>query len=356
MMSGYVFVDWRGVENALGHGISAAKLAKHAGVDPRTVSRAIRGVRMQRASAVDVVRATKVANPELYISSIEGVQSSEHSSGLENYGSWEVEDEAREYRLIRDIPFWIGKATHSLDGRVGRLKRFTLGKQLNDEDFEIAKLELSRHPTICGRLERHPNFPLYYDSKFNGQSCFWLVEKWEADQTLKQFVESESFCVSCVPKLAIQLAVALNDLHKAGIVRRELNPSTILIRENDRSPLLVDFETATFAFNTSSRKIEWKRDPFLAREVDSPDVDLRADLYGWAQIVIYCLTQKWPKPNYDRIFFTALPVPKEVATVLEAFTQDNRDWRKVEPKSQPPVVDFESLLGFIKGWEKEPSE
>ncbi len=349
-MNGYVFVDWPGVENAIARSVSAAELARMADVNPRTAARAINGKRMQRASALEVVSATGVENPEIYLISTDQGATLGKAVAQDDYGNWEIQEDALEYRLLRDVPFWIGKAKNKLDGRIGRLKRYQLGKQFNDEDFETAKSELGRHPTICGRMERHPNFPLYYDSKFNGMNCFWLVEKWESDITLKQLVESDGFCDSMIPNIGLELAKAMNDLNKAGVVRRELNPRTILIRENDRSPLLVDFETATFAFNTHSRKIEWTRDPFLAREVDSPDVDVRADLFSWGQVMIYCLTRKQPKSFYEPKFFASLAAPKNVIAALDACTQDNRDWRRLEKKSEKEVSDFESLFNLIDGW------
>ena len=343
-MTGYVFVDWKGVEKELGTSMSQAEIVRRSGVSSKTAANAVHGRKMQRDTAFKVLNCTKIPNPERFIIDLDDDRTTPQDAIFpESYGNWKVSEDDFEHRLLRDVPFSIGKTVNQVDQRVGRIKRFNILK-FNDEDFKKVKEEVARHPIVCGMLERHPNFPLYYDSQFHGRRSFWLIEKWEDGVTLEEFVKSDNFDKAEVPRIATELAHALNALHNVGVIRRELNPDRILVRDSDQSLVLVDFETATFAYETSSREIPWRRDPYLASEVASHDVDVRADLFSWAQVVIFCLTQKRPQEAYEPKFFTELPVPDLVEQALKNCTAYQRTSR--------PEGGFDSLLPLLESWRK----
>ena len=352
-MSGHVFIDMKGIERELGKSISQAEIMKRSGVSSQTAANAVHGRRMKRAKAFEVVNCTKVPNPERFVIDIDEGQTSQEAVFPENYGNWDVTEDDFEHRLLRDIPFSIGKTVNRVDQRVGRIKRFDIRK-FNDEDFATIKEEVARHPIVCGKLERHPSFPLYYDSQFHGRSSFWVIEKWEDGVTLEEYVQSEDFNQSEVSRIAIELAHALNALNKAQVVRRELTPQRIFVRDTDKSLVLVDFETATFTYDTYSREMPWKRDPYLANEVASPDVDVRADLFSWAQVVIFCLTGRKPQETYKPEFFVDLEVPKSVKQVLSTCVQFQRDSRVLETKASRRTTDFDSVLRLIGDWKRTP--
>ena len=348
-MAGHVFIDWKGIEKELGKSISQAEIMKRTKVSSQTAANAVHGRRMKRAKAFEVVNCTKVPNPERFVVDIDEGQTLQEAVFPESYGNWDVTEDDFEHRLLRDIPFSIGKTVNRVDQRVGRIKRFNILK-FNDDDFDTVKEEVARHPIVCGKLERHPNFPLYYDSQFHGRRSFWVIEKWEDGATLEEYVKSDDFNRSEVPRIAIELAHALNALNKADVVRRELTPERILVRDTDKSLVLLDFETATFAHDTFSREMPWKRDPYLANEVASPDVDVRADLFSWAQVVIFCLTERKPQETYKPDFFAQLAVPKSVMQALSICTQFQRDSRVFGTKASGTTTDFDSLLRLIEKW------
>lgn len=350
-MAGNVFVDWQAIEQELGKSISLAEIVRRTGVSPHTAQNARDGKRMQRAKAFDVVRATRVTNPGLYIRAQDGSKGDRQTVHGKSLGSWEVEEAPIEYRMARDIPFFIGKVINKSTERVGRVKVFTLSEELNDEDIELARIELNRNPIICGRLERHPNFPLFYESEFVGSDRYWVIEKWEAGRVLADVVSDDeiAFDVERVPKMAVELAEALNFMNKAGCICRALTPKVILVRD-DGSLLLRDFELATFTCQTFSKELKVDPSPYLAPEIGSPDIDVRADLYSWGQVVVFMLTGRWPQTHYQRSFFSSLPVPKSVAVCLEICTQADRTFRRLAPKSVNEISDFDSVLSQIENW------
>jgi serine/threonine protein kinase len=181
-----------------------------------------------------------------------------------------------------------------------------------------------------------------------------VIEKWEDGVTLDEHVKSDGFKKSEVPRIAIELAHALNALNKVEVVRRELTPERILVRDTDKSLVLFDFETATFAYDTYSREMPWKRDPYLAREVAASDVDVRADLFSWAQVVIFCLTGRKPQETYKPEFFAKLAAPDYVQQALSICTQFQRDSRVLETRASGKTTDFDSVLRLIKNWKSTP--
>jgi serine/threonine protein kinase len=353
-MSGHVFIDRKAIDEELGKILTQAEIIRLTGlagksVSSHTAANAFYGRRMKVGTAARVVRATKLPKPERFLIAIEDGQTPQEAVFPESYGNWDVTEDDFEHRLLRDIPFSIGKTVNRVDHRVGRIKRFNILK-FNDEDFDTVKEEVARHPIVCGKLERHPSFPLYYDSQFHGRRSFWVIEKWEDGVTLDEHVKSDGFNKSEVPRIAIELAHALNALNKVEVVRRELTPETILVRDTDKSLVLFDFETATFAYDTYSREMPWKRDPYLAREVAAPDVDVRADLFSWAQVVIFCLTGRKPQETYKPDFFAKLAVPESVMQALSICTQFQRDSRVFGTKASGTTTDFDGVLRLIEDW------
>ena len=180
------------------------------------------------------------------------------------------------------------------------------------------------------------------------------IEKWEDVATLQKIVVDGEFSPKQIPKMAIELALALNAINKVGVVRRCLSPKTICIRD-DGSLLLRDFELSTFAEGTISGPLEFDPNPFYAPEFNHPveDVNVSADLFSWAQVVVFCLTGKRPQTNYDHTFWNSLQVPKTVSKVLESCTQARREFRTLVPRSVKEISDFEDVLEKISGWGAE---
>ena len=84
------------------------------------------------------------------------------------------------------------------------------------------------------------------------------------------------------------IACGLKALHRAGIIRRELSPRFVLLREADDRPILMDLELAKLSEGVPTvSPQEWPEDPYRAIEVggDAP-IDARADLYSWGRIFV----------------------------------------------------------------------
>ena len=350
-MSRKVIVDWEAVERDLGEkDFTDLELVNLAGVSNNTVRRARGQMQMQRKKALKVVTATGLRNPASYLNAAGSNQSKSQTILGSFLHDWEIEETVIERNEFRNIPYKVVKGTHRTNERTGRIKVFDLS-DFGDDVIELLEVALARNPIVCAKMERHPNIALFYENGFASRDKYWAIEKWEDVQTLQDVVHDGELAPEQVPKLAIDLASALDALCRAGIVRRCLSPKNVCIRE-DGSLLLRDFELSTFARKTFSGPLEFDPNPFYASEFNQSDVDVdvRADLFSWAQVVIYSLTGKRPRTNYNKEFWDSLPVPKAVLKVLEACTQPSRSFRTVVPKSVKEVIDFEDVLAKISDW------
>ena len=177
------------------------------------------------------------------------------------------------------------------------------------------------------------------------------MENWEDVATLDRLVEFSGIKAADVPRIAKELAKAILTLNDAGVVVRCLSPKMVCRRE-DGSLLIRDFELATFLGPTSSGKLRERHNVYYADEFDLPDVDYRADMYSWAQIVIFCLTGRRPPSRPTAEFFASLPVKKSVYSVLSACSEINRDFRKWNTNKNGDF-NFAEILDAIKGWSEK---
>ena len=344
-------IDWKCLRADTGKEFRSTALADKAMVDQRTVSKTMKSPTgrepqpVTRALAFEIVKATGVEKPENYIYDIhEGKSEAELKIGSSLKG-WEVV-EFFGGDSVRDISFKVGKVYDKTTDRFGRCKVFDLNFDIESREF-IAE-ELVRNPRICHLVERNSSFPILYEHGFATADKYWVVESWEEATTLDQLVRDSEIDIASVPEIAKSLANALFALNEAGVVVRCLSPKMVCLR-TDGTLLLRDFELATFLGPTSSGEIGERHNVYFADEFDAPDVDFRADMYSWAQIVIYCLTGRRPPMRPDAAFFASLPVPKSVWAVLTSCSELNRDFRRWASKKKRSL-DFSDVISSIKGW------
>ena len=340
-------IDWKRLESEIGTVFEPTALARKAEVDTRLVSKSKSNPPepVMRSKAFEIVKATGIDRPLDYIYDIhDGKSEAELKIGSSLKG-WEV-IEFHGGDSVRDISFKVGKVYDKATDRFGRCKVFDL--DFDTESREFIAEELARNPTICHRVERNSSFPILYEHGFATADKYWVVENWEDVATLDRLVEFSGIKAADVPRIAKELAKAILTLNDAGVVVRCLSPKMVCRRE-DGSLLIRDFELATFLGPTSSGKLRERHNVYYADEFDLPDVDYRADMYSWAQIVIFCLTGRRPPSRPTAEFFASLPVKKSVYSVLSACSELNRDFRKWNTNKNGDF-NFAEILDAIKGW------
>lgn len=343
MSKGYETVDWSQLEKDLDLDCSKAELARRADVDVRTAVKMIRREPMQRAILRKALKRLGVSDPLLYIHDAD--KSPREAAKEKRVGEWDISSTPLASLRARGIPYKLYRATHRLDGRIARLKCFDL-EAFADDQVEELEEAVSRHAKVCSQLEGHPNLPRHYDSRFEGRLNYWSADKWEAGKTLEDLVRERRLPADQIPRVAREVGEALYALHEAGVVLRCLTPESVLIRESDGGAMLLDLELAKVTEASYSREIEWKRSPYFADEVDSSDVDYRADLYSWGQCVAFCLTGKKPPSPANPVRLSDWELPEDVLSALQRCLQSSRSMRTFSP----PPAGFDKVLEKLKGW------
>ncbi len=88
-----------------------------------------------------------------------------------------------------------------------------------------------------------------------------------------------------------EIAQGLEGLHRAGVIRRQLTPESIVLGK--RSVVLTDFELAKLLDGSPTVDVgERPDDLYVAPEIrdGDPATDFRADIFSWAMIMVRAAT------------------------------------------------------------------
>jgi serine/threonine protein kinase len=138
------------------------------------------------------------------------------------------------------------------------------------------------------------------------------------------------------------IAHGLATLHKAGVIRRELSPQSVLLRKASDRPILTDMELAKVASpGPTVSPDEWPDDPYRALEVagDAPP-DVRADVYSWGRIFAHAATGALSERGEESL-------PRD--DIPEAVRDLVRQSVEVLPSKRPK--DMKPILKALKVWQ-----
>ncbi len=170
-----------------------------------------------------------------------------------------------------------------------------------DEAKLVAQLTLSKP---------NPNIVRVYDVFTENETEYYTMEFLEGKSLAKIVEERGTLPESEVIEIARQVTVALDDVHKAGLLHRDIKPDNIMMVA--RGAVLIDFGSARAFAATGKQSIivtpgyapleqyasEAKRGPFT-------------DIYALAGTLYTALTGLEPVPATDRVSGTKQPSAKE---------------------------------------------
>jgi serine/threonine protein kinase len=151
-------------------------------------------------------------------------------------------------------------------------------------------------------VAKHTAFPICYGSfPDEKQNVWWVVDQWIEGRTLAEVRKDSPLRAEILPRVMKEIAEALRTMHEASIVRRELSPTSILLRSPEQSVVLTDFELAKLLDNNPTVSKDWEDDQYRAPEVKTGDVDIRADVYSWARILTHAVLGREPGSEKEDI-------------------------------------------------------
>jgi hypothetical protein len=137
---------------------------------------------------------------------------------------------------------------------------------------EVELLSRLSHPSIPRLLDRGgPRLP-------SGDESPFFVMEWVQGTPLYAWAEQPPPSGAQLCRVLAQLARALQAVHAAGAVHRDVKGDNVLVRLSDRLPVLIDFGSCHFA---GAQRLTWQSLPPMTPEYLSPQAMLfyRHSLY-----------------------------------------------------------------------------
>jgi serine/threonine protein kinase len=268
-----------------------------------------------------------------------GVQTEVPSPGqvleweIEEYVSgWQETSNGLQYQLVR-------LRHRYLDNRWARGKCYEL-RHLPAADRERLEHYLLRHVEVCERVSPHPHIVNNLTAAYVGD-LWWVLDAWEEGDTLARRLEEGPLTEYELRLVMTGIARGLQALHRAYIIRRELSPRFVLLRECDDRPILTDLELAKLCEGVPTVSPQkWPEDPYRALEVggDAP-IDERADLYSWGRIFVHAAEGSLSARGTERLSDPRIPEPVRQAVLQAVATA----------RSERPA-DIDAVLAVMKAW------
>ncbi len=203
--------------------------------------------------------------------------------------------------------------------RFARGKRYDLSQMTEAYRCRCDEF-LLHHTRACDILRKCPyvvnNLANMPDEDRNG---WWVIDHWYQGPTLAEMIRKDAIERKQLPEIMRQIAKALDAIHKAGVICRELGPEKIIYDFADESIVLTDFETGKlFDGSPTVRGGKWPKNLYRAPEAEGVDLrkdDIHIDLYSWGRILIHAATGKIVSPGKEADALSAAELPKKVRDI-----------------------------------------
>lgn len=143
----------------------------------------------------------------------------------------------------------------------------------------------------AGRLH-HPYIVMLYDAGIE-ENLSYLVMEHIAGETLKRFCSPEGprLRVERVADLMLKCALALDTIHKAGVLHKDIKPGNIMVTQAG-VPKIMDFSIAAMSFGGDKRETTVAGSPlFMAPEqLLGKPLGPQSDLYSLGMVMYLLLT------------------------------------------------------------------
>lgn len=339
---GTVTIDYPKLhEELIQRSLSETQFCLDSGVSPKTMANVRKGLGIRPSSLGAIASFLKLAPGDLL---------ARGRPGNPEQG-W-----LPEWDLVEALGDW-QKASNGLEFRIWKLKHQSLAEtwgrgkcyrvqRLPTRDQKRVREFFLRHASVCRKFRGQPHIPINL-SVFPAQDgkTWWAVDEWVEGHSLEQILKLGPLLTDNLPRVMRQIATGLRALHEAVIVRRDLSPRNILIRNSDHAVMLTDFEMSKLFDGSPTVKVngEWLEDPYQAPEVYSSSTvpDVRADLFSWGRIFVHAATGQLLDFSCENALLERITLPGQVREIVKrclALPQEDR------PKN------IDAVLNALQGW------
>ena len=190
---------------------------------------------------------------------------------------------------------------------------------------EGRKLERCKHPHVVSLL----------DTFMEGQ-LFCLAVEYIHGTTLESLVRDRKFLPEQEALGYIrQIGEALIEVHKQGLLHRDVKPENIIVRAGQHNAVLIDFDLADEFDHPLTSRFKDKRFAPIELNSSTRSRDCYTDVYSLAATLYFLLTGDLPASAMDRKDGTAALIP---------------------PKSINPLISETVNHAILKGMELQPND
>jgi serine/threonine protein kinase len=247
-----------------------------------------------------------------------------------------------------------------------RVRTWKIDSYGSHEEVEQRKAVVRRPTEAVARIGRHPYLlPVLQFDYLDEDHEFFEVTEWSEYGTLHGFLtnsERDRLTIRERLEIAEGVAAALEAVHGAGIVHRNVCPSTVLIGF-DRRPRLTDFDRASMDAN---RTVFPDTERLANRAYLSPelsnvsdyDFDAASDMYSFGVLLYQLLTDELPFDGPEAALASGgcpLKLPSEVRAGIDTSIDElvldllRTDDSKSRPTAADALARLQSVLGMTTG-------
>ena len=188
-----------------------------------------------------------------------------------------------------------------------------------------------REAMVLGSLNQ-PGIVKIYDSGGGGPNLeFYLEMEYVEGTTLRNFIETQPFNIDRVLRLIRQLGTAVQKIHEAGIIHRDLNPRNIMVTKAGDLKVM-DFGVAKIVGIeglTRDGQVVGTHDYMAPEQARSQRVDERADIYSIGVIIYELCTKHMPSTPLLPIRQYQIGVPQWLEDIVAKCLAQDRNKRYI---------------------------
>lgn len=191
---------------------------------------------------------------------------------------------------------------------------------------------------------------------FKENSTAYMVMDFVEGKTLKEM--TDSFGGRMKPKtLMTMMAPAISALwqvHKKGLIHRDLSPDNIMVRF-DGSVCLIDFGNARDTTSDKSMTMAMKQGFAGPEQYSSRGQGPYTDVYGMCATMYYCLTGAVPTQALERLTGKPLARPSELGVTMDP-NQEQAIMDGLELRIERRIQNMDALWKRLYGQSDSPAE
>ena len=187
---------------------------------------------------------------------------------------------------------------------------------------------------------------------FEAHGTAYIVMEYAEGETLSAFLERKGTLKEAELKAILYLLLdGLEVVHRADFLHRDIKPGNIIIRDEDNSPVLLDFGSARQAIGARSRSVTSIITPGYApieQYSSRGDQGPWTDIYALGGVCYRALTGEVPNDATDRVRNDPLiPVSERCADQASAEFLSAMDWALVVDGGDRPqgIAEWRAKLG-----------